>query len=91
MNCDKNATSFLSVGVLLRQKKANFGQRQNVLLIVRSQYWYQMIKKNIPSKQSAWQNIYFFLRPYFDQNKYVRHTNNLRPPEDEQRPTDCPP
>jgi hypothetical protein len=31
--------------------------------------------------------MYFILHPYFIQNKYVPHTNNLPPPpEDEQRP-----
>jgi hypothetical protein len=36
----KNATSFLLVGVLRQRKQANFSRRQNVLLIVRSQYRY---------------------------------------------------
>jgi hypothetical protein len=32
------------------------------------------------TKQSAYQNIYFMLRLYFVQNKYVSHTINSRPP-----------
>jgi hypothetical protein len=31
---------------------------------------------NIKKKHGAYQNIYFILRPYFIQNKYVPHTNN---------------
>jgi hypothetical protein len=34
---------------------------------------------NISTKQSVYQNIYFILRPYFVQNKYVPHTNNSPP------------
>jgi hypothetical protein len=36
-------------------------------------------KWNISTKQSVYQNIYFILRPYFVQNKYVPHTNNSSP------------
>jgi hypothetical protein len=40
MSYDNNATSFLSVGMLKHQKKADFSERQNVLLVVQSQYRY---------------------------------------------------
>jgi hypothetical protein len=40
-------------------------------------------KYNISTKQSAYQNIYFILLPYFVQNKYAPHTNN--PPSSPQR------
>jgi hypothetical protein len=33
-------------------------------------------KQNISTKQSAYQNIYFIVRPLFVQNKYVPPTNN---------------
>jgi hypothetical protein len=37
-------------------------------------------KQNISTKQSAYQNTYFFtLHPHFVQNKYVPHTINLHP------------
>jgi hypothetical protein len=40
MSCDNNVTSFLLVGVLRYRKKATFSRRENVLLIVQSQYRY---------------------------------------------------
>jgi hypothetical protein len=52
--------------------------RQNVLLTVRSQYRYWVVSKIFqPSKVPI--KIYFILRPYFIQNKYVPHTINWRP------------
>jgi hypothetical protein len=33
-------------------------------------------KMHISTKQNAYQNIYFTLRSYFIQNKYVSHTIN---------------
>jgi hypothetical protein len=55
MSCDKNVISFLLVGVLRHLKKSDFSRRQNALLVVRSQYRYQVIRKiyeqsKVPSK-----------------------------------------
>jgi hypothetical protein len=38
MSWDNSVTSFLLVGVMRKRKEVNFGRRQNVLLVVRSQY-----------------------------------------------------
>jgi hypothetical protein len=55
MSCDNSATSFTLVGVLRHWKEASFSKRQNVMLIVRSQYRYYLISKilqlsNVPTK-----------------------------------------
>jgi hypothetical protein len=48
-----------------------------VLLTVRRQCQLVSNKRNISTKQSACQNIYFILRIYFVQNKCVHHTNKF--------------
>jgi hypothetical protein len=74
MSSDNNVTSCLLAGVLRQRGKGNFKRQLNVLLTVLS-----LISK-IFQPQSAYENIYFILRPYFFQNKYDPHTNNSRPP-----------
>jgi hypothetical protein len=84
MSSYNNAVSFLLVS-LLRQRKANFSRRQNVLLIVRSQYRYKETSKilqpnEVPSK------IYFISHPYYVENKYDPHINNSLTPRTKSAP-----
>jgi hypothetical protein len=48
---------------------------------------YTLVKLSyISTKPSGYQNIHFVLCPYFVQNKYVPHTNIVRPIVDQQHP-----
>jgi hypothetical protein len=48
-------------------------------------------KQNISIKQSAYQNVYFILHPYFIQNKYVLIQSTHAPPPSPRVPTPPPP